>query len=42
MDSESLPAVTMGSTVLKLGAKSLDVHKILVAVLVLNGWLNTP
>jgi len=42
MDSESLPAVTMGSTVLKLGTKSLNVNKVLVAVLVLNGRSSTP
>lgn len=42
MDSESLPAVTVGSTILKLGTKSLNVNKVLVAVLVLNGWLRTP
>ena len=41
MDSESLPAVAVGSTILKLGTKSLNVNKVLVAVLVLDGWLST-
>jgi hypothetical protein len=42
MNSESLPAVAVGSTILKLGTKSLNMNKVLVAVLVLNGWLSTP
>lgn len=42
MDSESLPAVTVGSTVLELGTKSLNVNEVLVAVLVLKERLSIP
>lgn len=35
MDGESLPTVTVGPTVFELGTKSLNMNKVLVAVLVL-------
>ena len=40
VDSESFPAVAVGSTVLELRAESLNVNKVLIAVLVLNGRLS--
>lgn len=42
IDSEPLPTVTVGSTVFKLGTKSLNMNKVLIAVLVLDGGLSTP
>jgi hypothetical protein len=41
MKCEASPALAMGATILKLGAKLLNTHKVLIAVFVLNHVLAT-